>query len=80
MLFLQIVNNIVSTDVPHVSLSDHSLVYAFRNISISSPKGHSTLTYRKLNNLESARLCYDILTQDWDQVKNYDDPNFMWDI
>ena len=32
-------NNVVSAGVSHVSLSDHSLVYAFRKISINSPKG-----------------------------------------
>ena len=28
----------------------------------------------------SARFRYDISTQDWDRVNNYDDPNVMWDI
>ena len=51
-----------------------------RKISINSPKGHSTLTYRKFKNFDSARFCYDISTQDWDQVNNSDDPNVMWDI
>ena len=63
-----------------VSVSDHSLVYAFHKISINSPKGHSTLTYRKFNNFDSTRFCYDISTQDWGRVNNYDDPNVMWDI
>ena len=48
---------------------------AFRKISINSSKGHSTLTYRKFNNFDSASFRYDILTQDWDRVNNYDDPN-----
>ena len=47
VIFTNCQNNIVSAGVSHVSLSDHSLVYAFRKISINSPKGHSTLTYRK---------------------------------
>ena len=80
VIFTNCQNNIVSTGVSHVSLSDHSLVYAFRKISINSPKGHSTLTYRKFKNFDSARFCYDISTQDWDQVNNSDDPNVMWDI
>ncbi|KAK2568709.1 hypothetical protein P5673_006703 [Acropora cervicornis] len=65
VIFTNCQNNIVSTGVSHVSLSDHSL-YAFRKISINSPKGHSTLTYRKFNNFDSARFRYDISTQDWD--------------
>ena len=52
-------NNIVSAGESHVSLSDHSLVYTFRKISINSPKGHSTLTYRKFSNFDSARFRLD---------------------
>ena len=52
----------------------------FLKISINSSKGHSTLTYRKFNNFDSARFRYDISTQDWDRVNNYDDPKVMWDI
>ena len=72
-------NNIVSAGVSHVSLSDHSLVYALRKISFNSPKGHSTLTYRKFNNFDSAGFRFDISTQNWDKVNSYDDPNVMWD-
>ena len=71
-------NNIVSAGVSHVSLSDHSLVYAFRKISINSPKSHSTLTLRL--NVDSARFGYDISTKDWDRVNSFDDPNVMWAI
>ena len=80
VIFTNCQNNIVSAGVSHVSLSDHSLVYAFRNISITSSEGHSTLTYRKFNNFVFARFRNDISIQDWDRVNNYDDPNVMWDI
>ena len=71
VIFTNCQNNIVSAGVSHVSLSDHSLVYAFLC------KGHSTLTYRKFSNFDSARFHYDISTQDWDKVNIYDDPNVM---
>jgi len=71
VIFKNCQNNIVSAGVSHVSLSDHSLVYAFLC------KGHSTLTYRKFSNFDSARFHYDISTQDWDKVNIYDDPNVM---
>ena len=80
VIFTNCQNNIVSVGVSHVSPSDQSLVYAFRKMSINSPKGHSTLTYRKFNNFDSARFRCDISTQDWDRVNSYDDPNVMWDI
>ena len=44
VIFTSCQNNIVSAGVSHVSLSDHSLVYAFRKISINSSKGHSTMS------------------------------------
>ena len=64
-------NNTVSAGVSYVSLMDHSLVYAFRKISINSLKGHPTLTYRKFNNFDSARFRCDISTQDWDRVNSH---------
>ena len=79
MLFLQIVRIIINNNIVSAGVS-HSLVYAFRKISINSSKGHSTLTYRKFNNFDSARFRYDISTLDWDRVNNYDDPNVMWDV
>jgi len=75
VIFTNCQNNIVSAGVSHVSVSDHSLICVFRKISINSPKGHSTLTYRKFSNFDTARFRYDILTQDWDRVNSYDDPN-----
>ena len=80
VIFTNCQNNIVSAGVSHVSRSDHSLVYVFRKISINLSKGHSTLTYRKFNNFDSASFRCDISTQDWDRVNNYDDPNVIWDI
>ena len=45
VIFKNCQNNIVSAGVSHVSLSDHSLVYAVCKISINSSEDHSTLTY-----------------------------------
>ena len=43
-------DKVVCSGVCHISISDHSLVYAFRKASIDPPtKGHSTLTYKNLN-------------------------------
>ena len=44
VIFTNCQNNIVSTGVSHVSLSDHSLVYAFRKIYINSLLGNSTIS------------------------------------
>ena len=44
VIFTNCQNNIVSTGVSHVSLSDHSLVYAFCKIYINSLIGNSTIS------------------------------------
>ena len=52
-------DRVVCSGVSHISISDHSLVYAFHKLSIEFPsRGHNTVTYRKLKN--SDRFCNDI--------------------
>ena len=81
VIFTNYLDRVVCSGVSHVSLSDHSLVYAFRKISIDpSFKGHSTITYRKFKNFDSASFRSDISRQNWDSVNNYDDSNDMWDV
>ena len=36
---------VVCSGVAHISISDHSLVYAFRKLSINFRKGHTSITY-----------------------------------
>ena len=76
--FTKCLDRVVCSVVSHVSLSDHSLVYVFCKVSIypSSFKGHSTVTYRKFKNFNSARFGFNISQQNWD---NYEDSNDMWE-
>ena len=47
--------------VSHVSISDHSLVYAFRKVSITcASKGIKLVNYRQLKHFESANFRADI--------------------
>ena len=72
-------DRVVCSGVSHISISDHSLVYAFRKLSIEFPsRGHNTVTYRKLN-FNSDRFCNDIFLQNWDDIYCHDNPNDMWD-
>ena len=73
-------DRVVCSGVSHISISDHSLVYAFRKLSIEFPsRGHNTVTYRKLKNFNSDRFCNDIFLQSWDDIYCHDNPNDMWD-
>ena len=80
VIFTNYLDRVVCSGVSHVSLSDNSLVYVFRKLSIdpSSFKGHSTVTYRKLKNFNSASFRFDISQQDWISVNNYEDPTDVW--
>ena len=63
----------------HVAISDHSLVYAYRKISIPTfSKGVNLITYRQFKHFNSANFYADILAQPWDDIKKLHDPNDMW--
>ena len=48
LIFTNFPNRVVCSGVSHISISDHSLVYAFCKLSISlSTKGHTIISYRK---------------------------------
>ena len=56
--------------VSHISISDHSLIYAFRKLSTGLfTKGHSTVTYRKFKNFDSESFRNDIWLQNWDEIR-----------
>ena len=78
--FRKCLDRVVCSVVSHVSLCHHSLVYVFCKVSIdpSSFKGHSTVTYRKFKNFNSARFGFNISQQNWESVNNYEDSNDMW--
>ena len=64
--------------VSHIGISDHSLIYAYRKLSIDSPsRGHTTVTYRKFKNFNSSSFHSDIAHQNWQIIDNYNDPNDM---
>jgi hypothetical protein len=61
LIFTNILDKIVCSDLSHVGISDHSLVYAFRKLSTGlSNRCYTTVTYRKFKNFESACFRNDI--------------------
>ena len=63
----------------HVAISDHSLVYAYRNISIPTfSKGVNLIVFRQLQHFNTVHVYADIFAQPWDDIKQLFDPNDMW--
>ena len=70
-------DKVVCSGVCHVSISDHSIVFAYRTIGAVS-KRHNTINYRSFKNFNRDHFCSDIASQNWDVLDNFQDPNDMW--
>ena len=66
--------------VSHISISNHSLIYAYPKLSVSLPlKGHSTVNYRNFKNFYPIKFRHDIRLQNWSYINDFNNPNDMWD-
>ena len=70
-------DKVVCSGVCLVSISDHSLVFAYRTTGAVS-KRHNTINYRSFKNFNRDHFCSDIASQNWDVLDNFQDPNDMW--
>ena len=71
---------ISDSGVIHTGISDHSLVFAIRKISIVT-KQENTLEIRNMKNFDEGKLIEELLKQHWEYVYFFaDDPNAMWKI
>ena len=72
-------DKIVCSGVCHVSISDHTMVFAFRKLPINGVTlVHNTLTYRKFFKFNRINFQNDIASQNWDVMKNFTNPSDMW--
>ena len=79
VIFTSHPDNVSCSGVSHVGISDHSLIYSFRKISLpTAVKGSSTVSYRQFKNFDRNRFCLDILAQPWTDLMGIDNPNEMW--
>ena len=80
-IFTNTPDKIVSSGVSHVSISDHSLIYAFRKLSTGIySKDHSAITYRNFKNFDLHSFRADIRAQNWTDINNFNNPNDMWRV
>ena len=69
---------IVSNGVLHLGISDHSLVYAIRKISIPNKATHEIKELRNFKNFNVNNFNADLERTLWVNVNNSGDPNEMW--
>ena len=66
LIFANSPTRVVCSGDSHISISDHNLIYVFRKLAVGlSINNHSTVTYRKFKNFNSASFRNDISSQDW---------------
>ncbi|XP_068742189.1 uncharacterized protein [Montipora capricornis] len=79
LIYTNYPDKVVCSGVCHVSISDHSLIFAYRKLSIGvASKRHNTIKYRSFKNFNRDYFRSDIASQNWDALDNFQDPNDMW--
>ena len=64
VIYTNFLDKIVCLGVCHVSISDHSMVFAYRKLSINGVTlGHNTLAYRKFIKFNRTNFRNDIASQ-----------------
>ncbi len=72
--------NISDSGVIHTGISDHSLVFAIRKISVVK-KQENTVEIRNMKNFDEDKFVTELLKQHWEYVYFFaEDPNSMWEI
>ena len=60
-------------------MGDHSLIFAYRKLSSGvASKRHNTIEYRSFKNFSHDYFRSDIVSENWDVLDNFQDPNDMW--
>ena len=79
LIYTNYPDKLVYSGVCHVSVSDHSLVFAYRKLSIGAVfKRHNTINYRTFKNFNRDHFRNEIAFQNWDVLDNFQDLNDMW--
>ena len=79
LIYTNYPNKVVCFGVCHVSMSDYSLIFAYRKLSIGvASKRHNTIECRSFKNFSRDYFRSDIVSENWDVLDNFQDPNDMW--
>ena len=78
LIYTNCPDKVLCSGVAHISISDHSLVFVCRKLSIRFPcSGHKLITYRCFKNFDKAKFREDInkFAIDLSNLNSIDDPN-----
>ena len=78
LIFTNYPERVVCTGVAHISISDHSLVYVLRKLSINFLKGHTSVMYRNFKTFNRAKSRKDIYNENFEFLDSSLNPNQMW--
>ena len=79
VIFTNCPDRVVCSGVRHISISDHSLVFAYRKLSINrTSRGHNVIPYRNFRKFNRENFRNDVASQSWDQIYCSTNPNDMW--
>ena len=79
LIYTNCPDKVVCSGVCHVSISDHSLIFAYRKLLIGvASKRHNTIEYRSFKNFSRDYFRSNIASENWDALDNFQDPNNMW--
>ena len=79
VIFTNCPDRVLCSGVCHISISDHSLVFAYRKLSINgTSRGHNVITYRNFRKFNRENFRNDVASQSWDQIYCSSNPNDMW--
>ncbi|XP_073245687.1 uncharacterized protein [Porites lutea] len=71
LIYTNYTDRVVCSGVSHIGISDHSLIYVYRKLSLTFPsKGHSTISYRNFQNFNRESFRNDIAQQDWSYLED----------
>ena len=79
LIYTNYPEKVASSGVCHVSISDHSLIFAYRKLSIGvASKRHNTIKYWSFKNFSRDYFRSDIASENWDASDNFKKKNYMW--
>jgi hypothetical protein len=71
--------NISNSGVIHLEISDHSMIFAVKSITVPKSR-HTTREIRDYKNFVESDFIEEILQVPWDIVCQFDDPNVCWQV
>ena len=79
VIFTNCPDRIVCSGVRQISISDHSIVFAYRKLFINgTSRGHNVITHNNFRKLIRESFRNDFASQSWDQIYCSTNLNDMW--